>query len=65
MKEFHMPLILIADQVKLQRKNTLHLVQKYKKQYYLKMAHEADSHNIWTYRKGTQNKRFYRSPPLS
>ena len=65
MREFHTPSILITDQVSLHHKNTLCLVRKYKKEYYLKMVQEADSHNIWTYRKWTQNKRSYRSPPLS
>ena len=65
MLDFHTPSIFIANQVKLLCKHTLCLVRKYKKEYYLKMLQEANSHNIWTYRKWTQNKRSYRSPPLN
>ncbi len=36
-----------------------------KKEYYLKMVQEANSHNIWMYRKWTLNKRTYTSPPIT
>src|SRR5258708_9870714 len=65
MREFHTPSLVLAEQVKMLHKNILQLICITKKEYYLKMVQEADSHNIWTYRKWTQNKRMYTSPPIS
>ncbi len=65
MREFHVPSLFLAEQVKELHKKTLRLVCNTKKEYYLKMVQEANSHNIWTYRKWTLNKRTYTSPLIT
>ncbi len=56
MRDFHTPLILLAEHAEHARKT--------KNEYYQKKVEEATSQNIWSFQKWTTANRTYMSPPL-
>ena len=63
-RDFHIPSILLTERVRELRKHTPKLVKETKGKFYQKMVEEADTQNIWSYCKWTQNSRVYMSPPI-
>ena len=58
-RDFHTPSITLVGRVKEKCSLTLRLVRKAKNEYYCKMVEEANTQNIWTYRKWTTGTRTY------
>ena len=64
MRDFHTPLLFLAEQVQLLKKTTIHLMKKTKNEYYCKMVDNATNQNIWSFQKWMVNNRTYTSPPM-
>ena len=62
---FNHPSEMMVTKAKYLHKRALHLVKSAKRDYYLKLTEEANTRNMWNFRKWTGRKCTYTSPVLS